>query len=152
MKITKKIARRITLQDDATETGGVSYHGEDLSNFIQEVGMKFGLPLSAYNKALVECGIEPVTKEQVLDAANPFTYSQIRLLRRIAKYTKMHCWFDIDEYGQIRDLESDSRRPVNPRTGISDFMDGVNSNTFNQLNDEEKFDLLMAVSNAIRPV
>ena len=152
MKITKKIARRITLQDDATETGGVSYHGEDLSNFIQEVGMKFGLPLSAYNKALVECGIEPVTKEQVLDAANPFTYSQIRLLRRIAKYTKMHCWFDIDEYGQIRDLESDSRRPVTPRTGISDFMDGVNSDTFNQLNDEEKFDLLMAVSNAIRPV
>lgn len=150
MNITQKIARRITLQDDATETGGVSFHGEDLCHFIQDAGMKFGLPLSEYNKALVECGIEPVTKEQVLDAANPFTDHQIRLLRRIAKYTKMDCWFDIDEYGQIRDFESDSRRPVNPRKGISDFIDGVNSDTFNQLNDEEKFDLLMAVSNVLR--
>ena len=108
--------------------------------------------LSKYNKALVECGIEPVTKEQVLEASNPFTYSQIKLLRRIAKYTKMDCWFDIDEYGQIRDFESDSRRPVNPQKGISDFMDGINSDTFNELSDEDKFDLLMAVSNVLRPL
>lgn len=143
MNITEKIARRITLQYEAD-----AFHGEDLYHFIQDVGMKFGLPLSEYNKALVEDGIEPVTKEEALAAANPFTDHQIRLLRRIAKYTKMDCWFDIDEYGQIRDFESN--RPVNPLKGISDFIDGVNFDTFNQLNDEEKFNLLMAVSNVIR--
>ena len=149
MKITQKIAKNITLQDDATETGGVSYHGEDLCHFIQEVGMKFGLPLSEYNKALVECGIEPVTKEQVLEASNPFTDNQIALLQRIARRTKMDCWFDIDHNGKIRDLE-DHNRQMTPSHAMSDFLDGLIFETFEELTDEEKFTLLSAVHNAIR--
>lgn len=151
MKITKKLARHIELFDDETPTGGKAFCDEMLDEFMESVGIPFGTSLKKVNEGLVECGIEPVTKEQVLNVTNPFTDSQIRLLRRIAKYTKMDCWFDIDEKGQIRDLENNSR-PMNPRRAMSDFMDGINSDTFNQLNDKEKFDLLMAVSNVIRPV
>lgn len=54
MKITKKIAERITLWDDATETGGISYIGETLDNFMAEAGVPFCSSLKRVNEALVE--------------------------------------------------------------------------------------------------
>ena len=65
MNITKKIAERITLKDDATETGGISYIGKTLDNFMVEAGVPFGSSLKRVNKALVECGIEPLINHNV---------------------------------------------------------------------------------------
>lgn len=78
MKITKKIAERITLRDDANETGGISYIGETLDNFMAEAGVPFGSSLKRVNEALVECGIEPLCKEEFMDAANPFVQEDVK--------------------------------------------------------------------------
>lgn len=70
MKITKKIAERITLRDDATETGGISYIGETLDNFMAEAGVPFGSSLKRVNEALVECGISRITEQEYEKAKN----------------------------------------------------------------------------------
>lgn len=69
MKITKKIAERLELRDDATEHGGKSYSNEKLDNFMAECEIPFGSSLKRVNKALVECGIEPFTEEKVKEVA-----------------------------------------------------------------------------------
>ena len=69
MKITKKIAERLELRDDATEYGGKSYFDEKLDNFMAECKIPFGSSLKKVNKALVECGIEPFTEEEVKETA-----------------------------------------------------------------------------------
>lgn len=65
MRITKKIAERLELRDDATEHGGKSYCDECLDNFMAECEIPYGSSLKTVNNALVECGIEPFTKEEV---------------------------------------------------------------------------------------
>lgn len=50
----------IVLVDDDTETGGTSFCGETLKDFLDEVGMNYDTPLPVINKALRECGIEPI--------------------------------------------------------------------------------------------
>lgn len=52
--------RNIYLEDDATETGGISFIGETLDNFLDEIEMPYDSPLEEINKALSECGIMPV--------------------------------------------------------------------------------------------
>lgn len=69
MKITKKIAERLELRDDATEHGGKSYSDEKLDNFMAECEIPFGSSLKRVNKALVECGLEPFTEEEVKETA-----------------------------------------------------------------------------------
>lgn len=61
MKITKKIAKTITLHDDETETGGVAFLGETLHDFMLETSIPFGTELEKVNQALIECGIKPIT-------------------------------------------------------------------------------------------
>lgn len=50
----------IELIDDDTETGGTSFCGETLRDFLEETGMSCDTPLTEINKALKECGIEPI--------------------------------------------------------------------------------------------
>ena len=45
------------LKDDNTEFGGISYIGETLGDFIAEVEV---CDIDDINKALKECGIEPI--------------------------------------------------------------------------------------------
>ena len=45
------------LKDDNTEFGGISYIGETLGDFVAEVGIS---NIDDINKALKECGIEPI--------------------------------------------------------------------------------------------
>ena len=68
MKITKKIAMNIALYDDATPTGGKAHCDEHLDEFMEEVQLPYGSALSTVNKGLIECGIEPVTEQQVAEA------------------------------------------------------------------------------------
>ena len=48
------------LKDDNTEFGGISYIGETLEDFIAEVGISETCSINDINKALKECGIEPI--------------------------------------------------------------------------------------------
>jgi hypothetical protein len=65
MNITKAIASRITLEDDMTDIGGVSFAGETLADFIAEANLRYGYSISKYNIALHECGIQPISYSKV---------------------------------------------------------------------------------------
>ena len=62
LEISKNINYNQILEDDFTiENGGVSYEGETLKDFMEEVGLPLGeTKLSDINKALKECGIKEV--------------------------------------------------------------------------------------------
>lgn len=60
LKELKRKFSNIYLEDDATETGGISFIGETLDNFLDEVEIPYDAPLEEINKALSECGIMPV--------------------------------------------------------------------------------------------
>lgn len=67
MKITKKIAERIALHDDATPYGGKAHSDEHLDEFMESVmgELPYGSSLKKVNEALVECGIMPISKEDI---------------------------------------------------------------------------------------
>lgn len=64
MRVTRAIAKKIKLHDDSTDTGGISYAGETLDNFIEEVGLRYGFDISKYNAALEECGVRRITAQE----------------------------------------------------------------------------------------
>lgn len=59
MKLAKDFLK-YELIDDNTNFGGISYIGETLQNFIEEVGMNETDNMEDVNKALKECGIQPI--------------------------------------------------------------------------------------------
>ena len=81
---TWKEAFQMELMDDATKTGGISYQGERLDNFLMESGMMSEKKIMALknsdeeisisrqmaiNFTLVEAGILPIFNTQKADAA-----------------------------------------------------------------------------------
>lgn len=64
MRVTRAIAKKIKLHDDETDTGGISYVGETLDNFIDEAGLRYGFDISKYNAVLVKCGIRRITAQE----------------------------------------------------------------------------------------
>lgn len=67
------IIEDINLVDSATSTAGKSWSGETLGEFIEElerqnkyIGIEETLSLNKINNYLVECGIEPITLEQII--------------------------------------------------------------------------------------
>lgn len=64
VKMTEQVRRHLNdvLEDDGSETGGTSFEGETLENFISETFSENAEPITmkAVNKALKECGIRPV--------------------------------------------------------------------------------------------
>lgn len=50
----------IELEDDGKETGGISFIGETLRDFLDDAGMSYDTPMDVVNKELDECGIEPI--------------------------------------------------------------------------------------------
>ena len=61
LEIAKNINYNQILEDDLTENGGLSYEGETLKDFMEEVGLPLGKTrLLDINKALKECGIKEI--------------------------------------------------------------------------------------------
>lgn len=67
------IIEDINLVDSATSTGGKSWSGETLGEFVEELtrqnkymGIEETLSLNKINNYLAECGIEPITLDQVV--------------------------------------------------------------------------------------
>lgn len=49
------------LKDDETPYGGTSFNGETLRDFLDSVEIEYATSMEEINKALVECGIKPIT-------------------------------------------------------------------------------------------
>lgn len=65
------------LEDDDTETGGVSFNGETVEDFIADTDMSSEDDLDKLNKALVSCGIKPINESSSSQAyvyEIPITY------------------------------------------------------------------------------
>ena len=144
MRITRKIAEKIYLRDDETETGGISHSRETLAEFMGSVGLSFGSSRVKINKALKECGIEPVTTQEVLDAANPFTIEEEYVLEKVATQSGMDCWFGIDENGNVYDREGDVKSKTNQtrKVLVSQLIDGMIKETWDILSDYEQYTLV----------
>lgn len=151
MKITKNIAKQIALNDDATPTGGKAHNDEHLDEFMAEVGLKYGSSLSEVNKALVECGIMPVTEQQVIDASNPLKLCEEIALEKIAKLSKMDTWFGIDDKGRIYDREGDVKGKTDKtrRVLISQLIDGMLQETWNALTDDERYNAIKGIAKCL---
>ena len=52
----------IILIDDDTPTGGVSFHGETVHDFMMECDLDPDISLEEFNKILTACGIEPIER------------------------------------------------------------------------------------------
>lgn len=153
MKITKNIAKQIALYDDATPTGGKAYNDEHLDEFMEStMGMlPFGSSLSKVNKTLVECGIMPVTEQQVIDASNPLKLCEEIALEKIAKLSKMDTWFGIDDKGRIYDREGDVKGKTDKtrRVLISQLIDGMLQETWNALTDDERYNAIKGIAKCL---
>jgi hypothetical protein len=153
MKITKKIASRIALFDDDTPTGGKSHSDEHLDEFMESVmgELPYGSSLTKVNEALVECGIMPITEQQIIDASNPLTISQEQAFERIARLSKMDTWFAIDDKGRVYDREGDVKGKTDKtrRVLIACLIDGMIEETWNALTDEEKLNVVKGLGKCL---
>jgi hypothetical protein len=151
MKITKNIAKQIALNDDATPTGGKAHNDEHLDEFMAEVGLKYGSSLSEVNKALVECGIMPVTEQQAIDASNPLKLCEEIALEKIAKLSKMDTWFGIDDKGRVYDREGDVKGKTDKtrRVLISQLIDGMMQETWDALTDDERYNAIKGIAKCL---
>lgn len=151
MKITKNIAKRIALFDDDTPTGGKAHCDEHLDEFMEEVGLPYGTSVTKINKALKECGIMPITEQQIIDASNPLTISQEQAFERIARLSKMDTWFAIDDKGRVYDREGDVKGKTNKtrRILIGWLIDGMIEETWNALTDDEKLNVVKGLGRCL---
>lgn len=64
VKMTEQVKQHLkdVLEDDETETGGTSFEGETLENFISEAFSENAEPITmkAVNRALKECGVKEI--------------------------------------------------------------------------------------------
>ena len=151
MKITKNIARNLTLRDDATPTGGKAHSDEHLDEFMESVSLPYGTSLTKVNEALKECGIQPFTEEEVINASNPLLICEENALEKIAKISKMDCWFGIDDMGRVYDREGDIKGKTNKtrRILISQLIDGMTRDTWDALTDDEKYNVVNGIARCL---
>lgn len=60
---TPQEAEDIILEDDDTETGGISRINETLAEFMESVQIPYTTAIEDIDNALIECGIKPVFKK-----------------------------------------------------------------------------------------
>ena len=151
MKITKKIASRLELRDDETPTGGKAFCDERLDDFMESVSMPYGTSLTKVNEALKECGIEPFTEEEVLEVSNVVPKEAAAIFEKIARRSKMDCWFGIDDKGRVYDREGQvkGKSATAQRILIRQLMEGMTQETFNELTNKEKLSLVLGLADCL---
>ena len=73
----------------------------------------------------------------------------IKVLRELAKVSKMDCWFSIDDNGIITDLE-DNNTVMNTSEAIYMLLDGASSQDFEHLDDVEMRTIVLMLSNIVK--
>ena len=127
---TKKTSKKVKdylnyeLQDDDTETGGISFNGETVEDFIGDTDIDQEEDIDVLNKALVSCGIKPIVVE---------SYTEEDGLGMIAD--EIH-----KEFKNSEDKSKDTLKSICDKHNITVndylYVDGYNS--FEELIDELK--------------
>ena len=73
----------------------------------------------------------------------------IEVLRKLAKVSKMDCWFSINDSGIITDLE-DNNAVMNTSEAIYMLMDGASTQDFEQLDDREMRILVLMFASIVK--
>ena len=73
----------------------------------------------------------------------------IEVLRKLAKVSKMDCWFSVDDNGVITDLE-DNNAVMNTSEAIYMLMDGASAQDFEQLDDREMRVLVLMFASIVK--
>lgn len=73
------------------------------------------------------------------------TVAELAALDKVAKKSGMDCWFCTTTEGNFRDLENKGRA-MSGKKAVKQLIEGLQSETFAELTDEEKFALLNAAS------
>ena len=73
----------------------------------------------------------------------------IEVLRKLAKVSKMDCWFSIDDSGVITDLE-DNNAVMNTSEAIYMLLDGASTQNFEQLDDREMRVLVLMFASIVK--
>lgn len=55
----------VVLEDDGSPYGGVSFDGETLRDFINELGLPYNIDFDELNKRLKECGIKELEVKEI---------------------------------------------------------------------------------------
>lgn len=71
--------------------------------------------------------------------------AELAALDKVAKKSGMDCWFCTTTEGNFRDLENKGRA-MSGKKAVKQLIEGLQSETFAELSDEEKFALLNAAS------
>lgn len=72
--------------------------------------------------------------------------TQQEVLKKIARRSKMDCWFDINENGEIRDLENDGKI-ISPRKACRELLEGA---TVFDLKDLDKYEVYSLLNLALK--
>lgn len=93
----------------------------------------------------------PVTEQQVIDASNPLQLCEEVALEKIARISKMDCWFGIDDKGRVYDREGDIKGKTDKtrRVLISQLIDGMTRDTWDALTDDEKYNVVNGIAKCL---
>lgn len=67
--------------------------------------------------------------------------SEVKLLQRLARLSKMDCWFDMQEDGKVFDLENESKQ-TSTKHACRQLLDGLSMEDLEHLNNNEMYTLL----------
>lgn len=73
----------------------------------------------------------------------------IKVLRKLAKVSKMDCWFYINDSGVITDLD-DNNVVMNTSEAIYMLIDGASPQDFEHLDDVEMRTIVLMLSNIVK--
>lgn len=74
---------KVELQDGPGTTGGISFTGETLEDFLSEAGLSTDASMEEINKALVDCGILPILDHSCIPVAISYNYGLEKLVVKL---------------------------------------------------------------------
>jgi hypothetical protein len=74
---------------------------------------------------------------------------QIAVLQKLAKYSHMDNWFNLDDDGVLRDRENNNRE-MSVRNGCKQLMEGLTPEDLECLDGGETYTLLWFVANVLK--
>ena len=111
--------------------------------------MRFSFRIFNENNSEISCTeymeVLPLMRQQIITQGIMkkillFPY-QIQLLQKLAKKSKMDCWFDMDDNGEVRDLENGGR-VMSTRNACRQLIEGLTPEDLDGLSGSEVHTLL----------
>ena len=135
------------LADDRTDKGGISFIGETLNDFLEENQMDRETPMEVVNKALVDCGIKPISvsnlhqkyideysrlSERWDDADSDFLKNYFRMCNEHFNTSVIHIWNCL----YFADVVNEDGKQIIDNNSINGIV--INLKWFNSLSAKDK--------------